>query len=254
MGTVPLAHDDEGDGRPLLLIHAGVCDRRMWDPQWEALTERFRAIRCDLRGFGATPLPPERFNPADDVIGLLDQLELDRVSLVGASFGGRVALEVAAAWPERLEKLVLLSGEWEEVERDPELESFGEEEDRLLSGVDIDVDAAVELNVRTWMGPEAADDARSFVREMQRHALEVQLAAGDDAEFEPREVDPSTIEAPTLLISGGRDLPHFQEVAATLADRIPDAQHIELDWAGHLPSLERPSRVTRLLLSFLSST
>jgi 3-oxoadipate enol-lactonase len=250
LSTVPLAHDDEGDGDPLVLIHAGVCDRRMWEPQWEALTERFRTIRCDLRGFGETPLPPERFNPADDVIRLLDDLGLDRVSLVGASFGGRVSLEAAATWPQRVEKLVLLSGEWEEVERDPELESFGSEEERLLS--DGEVDAAVELNVRTWVGPEASDEARSLVRTMQHHAFGVQLAVGDEADFEPREVDPGAIEARTLLVSGGRDFAHFQEVAAELDDRIPKAEHVELEWAAHLPSLERPGRVTRLLLHHLS--
>jgi 3-oxoadipate enol-lactonase len=252
LSTVQLAHDDEGDGDPLVLIHAGVCDRRMWEPQWQALTERFRAVRCDLRGFGETPLPPERFNPADDVIGLLDDLDLDRASVVGASFGGRVALEVAATWPSRVQKLVLLCGEWEEVESDPELESFAEDEERLLSSGD--VDGAVELNVRTWMGPGASEADRSLVRTMQRDAFETQLAAGDDAEFEPREVDPGTIEASTLVISGGRDLAHFRQVAAELSDRIPGAGHVELDWAYHLPSLERPDLMTELLLDQLSAS
>lgn len=246
MSTVELAHDVQGDGEPLLLIHAGVCDRRMWEPQWRALTERFTAIRCDLRGFGETPLPAEPFNPADDVVALLDQLGLERVSVIAASFGGRVALELAATWPQRVEQLVLLCGEWEDVERDPELESFGEEEDRLLS--EGDIDGATELNVQTWVGPEASDEVRSLVRTMQRHAFEVQLAAGDDAEFKPREVDPAAIEASTLLVSGGRDFAHFREVAAELEARIPEAERVELDWAQHLPSLERPRRVTRLLL------
>jgi pimeloyl-ACP methyl ester carboxylesterase len=251
LSPVDLAYDDEGDGRPLLLIHAGVCDRRMWEPQWAALTERFRTIRCDLRGFGETPLPAEHFNPADDVIGLLDALGLNRVRLVGASFGGRVALELAATWPARVRKLVLLSGEWEEVERDPELESFGEEEDRLLSAGNID--AATELNVRTWVGPEASADARSLVLAMQRQAFEIQLAAGDEADFEPREVDPAAIVAPTLVVSGGRDFRHFREVASELGDRIPEAEHVELDWAQHLPSLERPDATEDLLLDYLAT-
>jgi 3-oxoadipate enol-lactonase len=250
LSTVQLAHDDEGDGEPLVLIHAGVCDRRMWEPQWTALTERFRAVRCDLRGFGETPLPPERFNPADDVIGLLDALGFDRASLVGASFGGRVALELAATWPSRVQRLVLLSAEWEEVESDPELDSFASEEGRLLEQGDID--AAVDLNVRTWVGPDASEADRSLVRMMQRQAFEIQLAAGDDAEFEPREVDPRAIEAPTMVISGGRDLTHFRQVAAELSDRIPEAEHVELDWAAHLPSLERPDPVRELILEMLA--
>ena len=87
---------------------------------------------------------------------------------------------------------------------------------------------------------------------MQRQAFEIQLAAGDDAEFEPREVDPGAIEAPTLVISGGRDLSHFRQVAAELSDRIPEAEHVELDWAGHLPSLERPDPVRELILEQLA--
>jgi 3-oxoadipate enol-lactonase len=248
---VELAHDDAGDGGPLLLLHAGVCDRRMWEPQWGELTARFRTIRCDLRGFGETPLPAELFNPADDVIRLLDALGIDRVSVVGSSFGGRVALELAATWPGRVQKLVLLCGEWEEVERDPELEAFAEEEDRLLSAGDID--GAAELNVRTWVGPDASGPNRSLVRTMQRHALEVQMAAGDDADFRPRNVDPGRIEASTLLVSGGQDLAHFREVAAELNDRIPEAVHVELEWAAHLPSLERPGLVAELLLDHLES-
>jgi 3-oxoadipate enol-lactonase len=223
----------------------------MWEPQWSALTQQYRTIRCDLRGFGDTPLPAERFNPADDVIGLLDALDIRRASVVGSSFGGRVALELAATWPRRVRKLVLLCGEWEEVEQDPELEAFASEEDRLLS--DGDVDEAVELNVRTWVGPDASDEVRSLVRTMQRHAFEVQLAAGDDAEFDHRDVDPDAIVAPTLVVSGGRDLTHFREVALALADRIPESEHVELQWAQHLPSLERPEVMTDLLLESLAS-
>jgi 3-oxoadipate enol-lactonase len=247
--SVQLAHDDEGDGDPVVLIHAGVCDRRMWEPQWATLTDRFRTIRCDLRGFGESPLVPESFNNADDVLGLLDALGIDRASVVGASFGGRVALELAATWPQRVEKLILLSGAWEGVDPDPALAAFGEEENRLLE--EDDVDGAVELNVRTWLGPDASEASRSLVREMQRRAFDIQLAAGEDAMDEERDVDPERVEARALLVSGGRDFPRFREVAATLADLIPDAEHLELDWAGHLPSLERPDPVTELLLRFL---
>ena len=152
----------------------------MWEPQWEALTERFRAVRCDLRGFGDSPLPPESFNNADDVLRLLDALGIERASVVGASFGGRVALELAATWPARgCEKLVLLCGAWEGSDPDPALKSFAAEENRLLDAGD--VDGAVELNVRTWLGPDASDASRSLVEAMQRRAFEVQLEAGDNA-------------------------------------------------------------------------
>jgi 3-oxoadipate enol-lactonase len=245
-----LAHDDEGDGSPLVLLHAGVCDRRMWEPQWRSLTGLFRTVRCDLRGFGESPLPPERFNPADDVRRLLQELGIDRASLVGASFGGRVALEIATRWPEFVERLVLLCAEWEAIEPDPELRSFAEEEDRLLT--DGDIDGAVELNVRTWLGADASAGHRSLVERMQRRAFEIQFEAGEDAVLEHEEVDPGAVRARALLISGAHDLPHFRHVAAALTERIAGAEHRQLDWAKHLPSLERPDLVGRLLLDHLS--
>lgn len=247
--SLELAHDDQGQADPLLLIHAGICDRRMWEPQWTALIERFRTVRCDLRGFGDSPLPPEGFNHAGDVLRLLDTLEIDRARVVGASFGGRVALELAATHPERVDRLVLLCSAWEGVEPDPALRAFAEEENRLLEAGD--VDGAVELNVRTWLTDDAPQDARSLVRRMQQRAFEIQLAAGEDAEDEDRDVEPERIEAQALLVSGARDFPHFREVAAALAKRIPEADHLELEWAGHLPSLERPNLVTGLLLDHL---
>lgn len=222
----------------------------MWEPQWKSLAERFRTVRCDLRGFGESPLPPERFNPADDVRQVLQTLGIDRANLVGASFGGRVALEITARWPELVDKLVLLSSEWEAIEPDLELRSFAEAEDRLLT--DGDIDGAVELNVRTWLGADASADHRSLVERMQRRAFEIQLEAGEDAVLTHEEVDPAGIESPTLVISGGGDLAHFREVAAALTDRIPRAEHRVLDWSRHLPSLERPTEMERLLLDYLA--
>jgi pimeloyl-ACP methyl ester carboxylesterase len=252
LSPVELAHDAEGDGPPLVLIHAGVCDRRMWEPQWRALTERFRTVRCDLRGFGDSPLPPESFNNADDVLRLLDALGIERASVVGSSFGGRVALELACTWPERVERLVLLCSAWEGVDPDPALASFAAEENRLLDAGD--VDGAVELNVRTWVGPDASDAARSLVERMQRRAFEVQLEAGDDVLDEERDVDPGAVRARALSVAGALDFPRFRQIAAALADRIPEAEHMELEWAGHLPSLERPDLVTELLLRSLDTS
>jgi len=220
----------------------------MWEPQWQAFTEGRRAIRCDLRGFGESPLPPGEFNNSADVHRLLDELEVERATVVGASFGGRVALELAATWPRRVERLILLCAAWEGIEPDDELRSFGDEEECLLEAGDID--GAVELNLRTWLGPEVSAAHRSLVAEMQRLAFELQLEAGDAAAPQFNDVDPATIDAPTLVVSGARDLTHFREVAGALASGIPDAEHRELAWAGHLPSLERPDLIQNLVLAY----
>jgi 3-oxoadipate enol-lactonase len=112
----------------------------------------------------------------------------------------------------------------------------------------------VELNVATWLGPEADEETRDQVRQMQLHAFEVQLAATE--EYEPVEaaVDLRAITAPSLVVSGAKDLPDFGLIAATLAGVLPGARLVELPWAGHLPTLERPHELSELLTAFLQET
>ncbi|WEV28609.1 alpha/beta hydrolase [Streptomyces sp. 71268] len=245
-----LSHDVAGDGPAVLLLHSGVCDRRMWDPQWPAMIDAgYRLVRCDLRGFGETPAPDRPHSNADDVLDLLNGLDIERVTLVGSSYGGRVALEVAARWPERVGAMALLCSAFPGHEPSADLRAIGAREDALLEAGD--VAGATELMVDTWLGPEADEAAREAVRRMQRHAFEVQLAV--DEEFRPlqAEIDLTAIEARCLAVSGRHDVTDFRRIAARLPDLLAHADHVELPWAGHLPSLERPSETTHLLLDFL---
>jgi 3-oxoadipate enol-lactonase len=247
-----LAHDDEGTGSAVVLLHSGVTDRRMWDDVVPTLSHSFRVVRPDLRGFGETPMPGEEYADADDVAALLDELGVASAAVVGSSFGGRVALELAVRHPGRVSSMVLLCPAWRGVDPDDVVRAFGDAEEALLEAGD--VAGAVDLNVRTWLGPEAGDEVRARVAAMQRRAFEVQLAA-DELDPLPRprrvDVDPGAVAVDTLVVGGAHDLEHFRLVARTLAERIPGADFLELRWAGHLPALERPDAVTTLLLDVL---
>jgi 3-oxoadipate enol-lactonase len=248
-----LAHDDDGSGPPVLLLHSGVCDRRMWDPIAPALSHTFRVVRPDLRGFGDSPLPGEEYADADDLDTLLDSIGVSDVAVVGSSMGGRVALELAVRHPGRVSSLVLLCPAWRGLgPDDPALEAFGAEEDRLLEAGELA--AAVDLNVRTFLGPEVPAATRESVATMQRRAFEVQLAAAaqqPEPVQERVDVEPADIAVPTTVVCGGRDFAHFRAVGSALAQRIPGADLVDLPWAGHLPSLERPDAVLALLLDVL---
>jgi 3-oxoadipate enol-lactonase len=255
-----LAHDSDGTGPTVLLVHAGVCDRRMWAPQVGALREAgFRVCRPDLPGFGDSPATTA--DPADTLLDLVEALGPDPVHLVGASYGGGVALDVAARRPERVRSLLLvcanadLPADRDDPDAAAEVLAFGEAEQSLLDAGD--VEAAVALNVRTWVGPQADADTREFVATMQRDLFRLQAtqqpeAAGSD-EPGPDPVDPARVTARSLVLSGAHDLRYFTVVADWLAERIPDAARRHLDWAGHLPSLESPDRFTPLLVDHLRS-
>jgi 3-oxoadipate enol-lactonase len=256
IGTMPLIleHDVAGEGDAVVLLHSTVCDRRMWDPQWEELTKRFRVVRCDLRGFGDSPLPPGPFSNAEDVLALLDRLGLERVALVGASGGGRVALDVVSLRPALVSRLALLSTGLREWDWSEQIQAVWAEEERLWNAAD--AVGVAELMVRTWVSPDAPEDVRDLVRTMQRHAFEVQHAAEQQEPAPgpetPVAVDPETIDAQTLVVCGLQDLPDFVGIAHMLAREIPHATLVELETA-HLPNLELPHVTSNLLVDFLQA-
>jgi pimeloyl-ACP methyl ester carboxylesterase len=247
--VVILHHQVAGSGAAVLFLHAGVCDGSMWAEQVKTLSGEYRVIAPDLRGFGQTPIPDEPYSDTNDVIELLDHLEVGEFALVGASYGGRIALEVASSVPERLSRLVLLCSAAPGVKTTPSVEAYGAQEEALLEAGD--VGGAVELNVTTWCGPEADESARDAVRRMQRQAFELQLAVGDlEGSHEAVQLD--HISAPTQVVTGHHDFDFFQNIGRYLAQGLREAELEELSWAGHLPTLERPSEMTSRIRQWLS--
>ncbi|MFD3699962.1 alpha/beta fold hydrolase [Streptomyces sp. NPDC058646] len=248
-----VSHDVDGpvDGPAVVLLHSSVCDRRMWEPQWRPLVEAgYRVVRPDFRTCGDSPAAQAPYSDAGDVRALLDHLGVERAALVGSSYGGRVALTVAALHPERVGSLFLLCPGRPGHVPSPELRKFGAAEDALLDAGDLA--GAVELNVETWLGPDADAAAKDLVRAMQLRNFEVALAVTESHELPEPAIDLAAVTAPLLVFGGAHDEPDFRRIAAELPGLVPGARHQELPWAGHLPSLERPDEVTGLLLDFLA--
>ena len=242
-----ISHAVVGDGPAVLLVHAGVADARMWARQVDELKQDHRVITVDLRGYGETPLEvAAKYSDAGDVLAVLDELGVDSVQAVGASFGGYVVQQAASREPERFSRLVLICAPTDNVEPTEDLRAVWAEENKLLEAAD--VDAATDLMVRSWIGPDADDNARELLRAMQKRAYAVQLAAGDDVENEEYAVEPEKISAPVRLITGAHDFQFFANCATYLQERLPNVERIDLPWAGHLPTLERPAEALRLIL------
>jgi pimeloyl-ACP methyl ester carboxylesterase len=228
----------------VLLLHAGGLDHRMWQPLIDRIKGGYVIHAPDLRGHGATPLPPGEFAHAQDVVGLLDRLKAERAVVVGASFGGRVALQLATLAPERVAALALFASALPEFERSAELQAFGDEEERLFEAGDID--GVVALNVRTWVRDPAIAEVTA---EMIRTACE--RHQGGEVEERPLPIDLPAIGVPTLAVSGGRDLPDFARIADRIVAEVPGAERAVIEDAGHLIALERPDESAELLRPWL---
>ena len=101
--------EQAGAGSPVVLLHEGIGDSRMWEPQWSPYSERFRVVRYDMRGFGKSPPAVGTYSLSGDLVELLDGLQLGPVALIGMSLGGSVAMETTIARPDLVSKLVLVA-------------------------------------------------------------------------------------------------------------------------------------------------
>ena len=241
----------DGAGPEVVLVHAGVADARMWEPLLPALTQAHRVVRYDMRGFGRTRSAAGTYSPARDLARLLGALGIAGAHLVGASFGGQVALELAASEPARAASLVLLASALPDIEPSPELQAFAEAEEQAIEAGRID--DAVAVNVEMWAG-RSADDVRALVADMQRAAFQLQLREGaEDVGLDPPvSARLAEIDAPTTLAVGDRDVPDFARVAERLERELPHAALRRIPDAGHLLALDAPDAVARLVTAHLA--
>jgi 3-oxoadipate enol-lactonase len=244
-------------GRPVVLVHAGICDRRMWDPQMIALAADRRVVRLDLRGFGASDRKTAApFAHHLEVAALLDELAIERAHVVGVSMGAGVVAEVALARPELVESLLLVAPSGSlRTEVTADIEAFWEAEEMALA--EEDVEGAVEANLETWVdGPGQPSDRvapaiRAFVGQMQMKAFE-NIDGWNAEDLDDRGLKPAVgsraddIAVPTRILVGDLDVAAVGRTAARLAEEIPGATLVRWPDVAHLPSLERPDDFSQL--------
>lgn len=254
----PLYYEVAGEGHPLLLLHAGIADSRMWDEQFPLFAQRYRTIRYDLRGYGQSQFPAGPFAQYEDAAALLHFLGVQKAHVVGISFGGKTALDFTLAHPEMVSSLTVVAPSVSGTQPSEQVRRFNEEENELLEQGDLE--AATELNLRLWVdGPGRTPDqvdptVRQRVYEMQYHAFTIPMPEGaDDIALEPPAISRlSDVQVPTLIIVGDYDLPEKLELARQLASNIPHARYEVIAGAAHMVSMEQPHAFNRIVLDFLS--
>ena len=249
-------YERSGKGFPLLLIHAGIADSRMWEPQATAFADHFDTIRPDLRGFGDTELPPAPYSGLADVVALLDHLQVDRAHVVGCSMGGTLAIDLALEHPQRVERLVLVAA-------GVSGSNLGETDAALFTEIE-EADKAGDMNavnraeVRLWVdGPRRREGSapaavRDLVLDMNGRSLHTDWASAENQPIERAAITRlGDIAAPTLVIVGDQDLPHCLANADLITSNVPGSRKVIIKDAAHLPSLERPEEFNRVVLDFL---
>ncbi|HEU4329146.1 MAG TPA: alpha/beta fold hydrolase [Roseiflexaceae bacterium] len=245
-----------GAGQPLVLLHAGWLDRRIWDPQIPALASRFLVIRYDLRGFGRSTMPDAPYSDVQDLRALLGALDVGRATLVGLSLGGTVAIDFALANPAMVAGLALVGPGLRGYSPSPEDDSTDRTAAMIQAVRAGDREGALDLFVELWVdGPDrqAAPELRLHVRSMAAEYSFAHLVEGAPAPIAlPSAIERlSSIRAPTLLVAGTADQAAILEIVGLLEVEIPGARRVLIPDAAHLVNLEQPERFNQVLLEFL---
>jgi 3-oxoadipate enol-lactonase len=247
-----------GTGSAVVLVHAGIADARMWDPQWDALAALHRVIRYETRGFGRTQTDDVPFSNRADLVAVMDAAGVDRATLVGCSRGGSIVVDTAIEHPARVSGLVWVCGGLGglDIEDTPEELELGRREEALVEARDWA--ALADLDVAIWVDGvgqptgRSPEDVRSLVRTMCLDTYVQQKPGGQPIVLEPPAATRlEEIRVPLLAIVGELDLAATSATASVLVAGVAGARRVDLAGVAHLPSLERPAWFTDTLLAFL---
>jgi 3-oxoadipate enol-lactonase len=242
-GTV-WADDTGGAGAPVVLLHPGVGDSRIWAPVMPRLTRRYRVLRYDARGHGESPPATAPYTLLTDLIAVLDQLEVPRATFVGCSQGGASSIDLALSQPSRVSALVLVSPgltgyPWPE---DADSGARAEFESLAKAG---DIDGVAALIGRMWAAAGPGDGAV----EQLRSAARAWLANGDFEQQDPPAVDRlGDIAIPAVLLIGDKDYPPLIACDDAIVAGIPGCRRIDVPGGDHLLPLRVPDLVADTII------
>jgi pimeloyl-ACP methyl ester carboxylesterase len=250
-----LHYETAGKGAPVILIHGGFGDRRMWDEQFVPLSQAFRVIRYDHRGFGKSPAPDKAYSPVADVARLMDHLKIPRANLVGNSMGGTLALDFALLHPDRTGAVVVIAstaGGYPMTEEDRQgvTAVLGAARDKGTAAA-----AALWLQHPMVAVAAAHSKASPIVRQMVEENQRVFLMEHwpEEPMTPPAFERLADLKANVLFIVGDKDVALVREGARASAERIKRAKLEMIAGADHLPQMEEPAKINKLLVDYIAT-
>lgn len=246
-------YEAAGQGDPVVLIHGGFGDRRMWDAQFSALARNYRVVRYDHRGFGRSSRPTAPYSATQDLIALLDHLHITTANIVGNSMGGGIALDFALLHPDRVKKVVVVSSGANGYPYDEA--DFASMRAVFATGAS-SVDRAAAQWLKEPMIAVASSKPRTaaLVRTMvfdNRAVFNMEHWPWEDFTRTAWE-RLGELRMPVLFIVGDHDIPAVQRSAAIAVRKIRRAELVRIRNADHLPQMVDPDGFNRQLLRFLA--
>jgi len=257
-----LYFETAGEGPPLVLIHAGFLDSRMWDDQFQLYAKRARVIRYDVRGFGRSSRPSEEYSDPEDLLTLLKHLNIESASILGISNGGRIALDFVSVQPAMVNCLILVSPgirgyksagpeedrEWEELDKRENLQNLAISENRI--------DDAVNMDLEIWASAQGAT-SKSRILEIATANSHIHKSPPNKLQRSPQPpafTKLDQIRIPTILIVGDQDVKGMQTMTQRLHELIPGSKLSVIRGADHIVNMSRPKEFNSIVSFFLEKS
>ena len=238
--------EDRGSGTAAVLIHNGVMDARQWDVQMTSFASSHRVVRYDCPGFGRSSALADDYRETDVLLSLLDERGLDRVSLVGNSRGGRIAVDFALAHPERVSALVLVCAAISGYRLNASSAAQNAREEAALEQRDAAAITDVALEIWGRLG------ATPRIRElMLANALADLTTEHEQGPARNAIAHLEEIHMPVLVITGDHDAPPMAALGDVLETRIAGAVRMRFERSDHFPNLREPERFDKVVREFL---
>jgi 3-oxoadipate enol-lactonase len=260
-GGLRVYYERQGKGPNLLLLHAGLQNHTMWQPQVDELSKQYHVITIDLPHHGQTTGNDTTILVQEVLRIVLDSLHLSTVSLVGLSMGSNAVQDFIIAFPQRVNKAILISAGINGYDRHYPIDAASMDWyikfDTALKQHDM-VAAAREFTKAWAEGIYRSSD--SLQQPISKYVMATTLTTLQQHYMEgwPRLMENppameriATIQVPVLIINGDKDLPYVTAVCSYLAKTIPNAKHVVMKDVAHMLNMEKPEELNKLIVAFL---
>jgi 3-oxoadipate enol-lactonase len=248
-----------GEGQPLLMVHAGIASKSMWDDQFDFFAQKYKVVRYDMRGFGHSLPVASDYQRHEDIRALLDFLKIDHAYLMGCSMGGGACMNFVLDYPDRADALIMVGSapggfsypEWSPSPLDEAMEAASEKGD--LERVDeLALQIFVDGKGRT---PDQVNPAlRKKVYDMSMIALRNGKLLGNDVPTPtPAAKRIGELHLPVLIVIGDLDEEYIAKAANFMTTNIPGAHKVIMQGTAHLPNMEFPKEFNAHVQGFLDS-
>jgi 3-oxoadipate enol-lactonase len=258
INDIQMAYTDAGIGRPVVLIHGYPFNRTLWNEQVAALSNSYRVIAPDLRGFGESDASEGTVTMnqmAQDVALLLDHLGIARATIAGLSMGGYVALAFYKQLPSRVRALVLADTRAQADSEEAKQTRAQQAEKALTEGMAGIADAMLPK----LLTPETVSKRPEVVKRVRDMMLKTKPEGAAAALRGMAERDDQTdllqkISVPALILVGAEDAITPVADSEKMHHAIADSRLMVLQNAGHVSNLERTEQFNQALLDFLKES